>query len=97
MTVLSELKVRELHGQMKALKIPRNGRELKPELVDKILEERARLGNITKKCPQCGLAVVGNGFVTERFGFREVNGRTVPQSWCRLCKNAAGKESKQTQ
>jgi len=42
---------------------------------------------IKAKCPKCGKEVNGYDEIEEKFGWRIVNGRKVPQSHCRKCRN----------
>lgn len=42
---------------------------------------------IHAKCPQCEKEAHGKDKIDELFGWRVVNGKTVPQSWCRECRS----------
>lgn len=38
------------------------------------------------KCPKCEKLADGYDEITEVFGWRTVNGKTIPQSHCRKCR-----------
>lgn len=40
---------------------------------------------MTAVCPQCGAIATGRKEINDVFGFRY--GGTVPQSWCKACRN----------
>ena len=42
---------------------------------------------MTARCPQCGKEATGDYEIQEEFGFRNVNGKRIPQSWCRECRS----------
>lgn len=41
---------------------------------------------IEASCPKCGLNAHGLDNVEAKFGFRNIRGKHVPQSWCRNCR-----------
>ncbi len=41
---------------------------------------------IRAECPHCGKTANGKDKIDELFGWRTVNGKKVPQSWCRVCR-----------
>ena len=49
-----------------------------------------------KKCPKCGVSAEGEYFVDSIFGFRKINGKTIPQSHCRNCRSHKKNELKDT-
>jgi len=38
-------------------------------------------------CPKCGLHAKGLDEINEKFGFRKVGGKQIPQSHCRACRS----------
>lgn len=40
-----------------------------------------------KSCPRCPTTADGKDEIDAAFGFRRLDGKTVPQSWCRSCRN----------
>jgi len=44
-----------------------------------------------KKCPQCGRKSLNKGNITRDFGYRNSNGRSIPQSLCRKCRSQHAK------
>ena len=47
-----------------------------------------RLKIIKKSCPNCNEIIASNDQeIEERFGYRKTNGKTIPQSWCKECRN----------
>lgn len=40
------------------------------------------------KCPCCEKTANGKDAIDSQFGWRTVNGKTVPQSYCYNCRNA---------
>ena len=53
------------------------------------LHSRVKLDNIElqrKMCPNCNLVVKGLKEIEEKFGFRNIGKKTIPQSWCRDCR-----------
>jgi len=49
-----------------------------------------------KKCPKCNVSAEGEYFVDSIFGFRKINGKTIPQSHCRNCRSNKKIELKDT-
>lgn len=41
---------------------------------------------VTAKCPNCGKEAHGKDEIDVLFGWRTVNGKTVPQSYCKECR-----------
>lgn len=39
-------------------------------------------------CPHCDKEANGYDEIEELFGFRVLNGKNVPQSWCRTCRKS---------
>jgi len=39
-----------------------------------------------KECPNCHIVVKGLKEIEEKFGFRNIGKKTIPQSWCRDCR-----------
>lgn len=49
---------------------------------------RFKLKIIKKLCPNCNDTIASNDQeIEERFGYRTTNGKTIPQSWCKVCRN----------
>ena len=46
------------------------------------------------KCPNCHLIAKGDE-IKEKFGYREINGKTKVQSWCRICRSGKEVEAKE--
>ena len=47
-----------------------------------------KLKIIKKSCPNCNETIASNDQeIEKRFGYRTTNGKTIPQSWCRECRN----------
>lgn len=44
---------------------------------------------IEAKCPHCGTHAKGLDEIEDRFGFRVLSGKNVPQSWCRDCRGGS--------
>ena len=42
---------------------------------------------MTAACPQCGKTATGDYEIDDVFGFRTVNGKRIPQSWCKECRS----------
>lgn len=40
-----------------------------------------------KRCPKCSVTANGHDEIQAVFGFRQMNGRRCPQSWCRDCRS----------
>ena len=51
--------------------------------------------NINTKCPACNKSVGNHKDVEKEFGFRNIDGITRPQSWCKECRSKTLKENKQ--
>lgn len=50
-------------------------------------------GEIHKCCPNsCGTTARGEKAIEEKFGYREWEGRKIPQSYCRGCRSAKSQE-----
>jgi len=45
------------------------------------------------KCPNCHLIAKGDE-IKDKFGYREINGKTKVQSWCRICRSGKEVETK---
>lgn len=46
------------------------------------------MSNVVKaECPHCGKKANGKDEIDRLFGWRVVNGKTVPQSWCYECRS----------
>ena len=45
------------------------------------------------QCPNCGKEARGKDEIDAKFGWRVVNGKTVPQSWCYVCRNEERKSA----
>jgi len=43
---------------------------------------------IEARCPCCGKYAGSYDEIELLFGWREVNGKTIPQSYCRACRSA---------
>lgn len=41
---------------------------------------------VQAKCPKCGKEAHGKDEIDQFFGWRKVNGKTVPQSHCKKCR-----------
>tara|TARA_Y100000310_G_C20157469_1_gene567528 strand:+ start:135 stop:290 length:156 start_codon:yes stop_codon:yes gene_type:complete len=41
---------------------------------------------IEAECPNCKMKAKGKDELEERFGWRNVGGKTIPQSHCRKCR-----------
>lgn len=41
---------------------------------------------VKAKCPHCEKKAKGKDQIDKLFGWRKVNGHTVPQSWCKQCR-----------
>ena len=41
---------------------------------------------LVSTCPKCGKKAEGQKEVEEKFGFRNIGKKTIPQSWCRDCR-----------
>jgi len=50
--------------------------------------------DILAECPKCNLRVKGEEEIEKKFGWREVGGKTIPQSWCRRCRSGKPVEVK---
>lgn len=52
------------------------------------MPERVLSRKEPKTCPRpaCGSLAVGRAEIEAVFGFRRLNGRVIPQSWCRPCR-----------
>ena len=50
--------------------------------------------NITTKCPSCNKVANNHKDIEKEFGFRNVEGITRPQSWCKICRGKTQKENK---
>ena len=48
---------------------------------------------IYAKCPKCNKEAHSKDEIDAKFGWRVVNGKTVPQSWCYDCRNQERKEA----
>ena len=46
---------------------------------------------IEAKCPCCGKEANGKDEIDNLFGWRVVNGKTIPQSYCYACRGAGCK------
>lgn len=46
-------------------------------------------------CPRCKLEAKGDEEIEAKFGFRTIQGKTIPQSWCRRCRS--GKDVEEIQ
>ena len=47
-----------------------------------------KLKIIKKSCPSCNEMIASNDQeIEERFGYRKTNGKSIPQSWCKECRN----------
>ena len=44
------------------------------------------------KCPCCDKIANGKGEIDSKFGWRTVNNKEVPQSYCYACRNAGCKD-----
>jgi len=44
------------------------------------------------ECPCCGKTADGKGEIDKKFGWRIVNGKEVPQSYCNACRGAGCKD-----
>lgn len=42
---------------------------------------------VKAECPHCGKKAAGKDEIDKYFGWRIVNGKTVPQSWCYACRD----------
>lgn len=42
---------------------------------------------VKAECPNCGKTANGKGEIEQLFGWRTVNGKEVPQSWCYECRS----------
>lgn len=49
---------------------------------------------IKAKCPCCNKQADGLDGIEKLFGFRKVNGKKIPQSYCRACRKAGCKSGK---
>ena len=47
------------------------------------------------ECPQCKLKVQEDEEIEAKFGFRNIQGKSISQSWCKRCRS--GKRSEETQ
>lgn len=46
------------------------------------------MSNVIKaECPHCGKKANNKDEIDKLFGWRVVNGKTVPQSWCYECRS----------
>ena len=43
--------------------------------------------NLQKICPNCKKQALGNDEIKDKFGFRTINDNSIPQSYCRDCRN----------
>ena len=42
---------------------------------------------VKAKCPHCKKTANGKDELEKLFGWRKVKGKTIPQSYCRVCRN----------
>ena len=47
---------------------------------------------IEAKCPRCALESSGDEEIEAKFGFRTIQEKTIPQSWCRRCRSGKSLE-----
>ena len=50
---------------------------------------------IWAKCEHCGHEANGKDDLEEDFGWRNVNGKSIPQAWCRKCRSEHHKKENQ--
>lgn len=41
---------------------------------------------LVAECPHCGIRAYGEDEVEKIFGFRTVNGKRIPQDYCKKCR-----------
>lgn len=44
------------------------------------------------ECPRCGLEAKGDEEIEAKFGFRNIDGKSITQSWCRRCRSGKSVE-----
>ena len=49
---------------------------------------------VIAQCPHCGKKTSGLDEIEDKFGWRIVNNKTIPQSYCRSCRKSQNKKSK---
>lgn len=50
---------------------------------------------IEAKCEHCGEKAKGRDELEKLFGWRKVNGKTIPQAWCRKCRSSSNNKKSQ--
>ncbi len=48
---------------------------------------------IEARCEHCGHKVDCKDDLERDFGWRKINGKTIPQAWCRRCRSSSNKKN----
>jgi hypothetical protein len=79
----------------------------KAEAKEKVVAEKKPrperdYSDFEKTCPRCpvegrdeAVTAVGTDDIAEKFGWRMINKRPIPQSWCKQCRGGSAKKAKE--